>query len=105
VGRRIQKVDEAWGGGETAAGLLMDVKGAFPNIAKGNQIKKMVEMGFEADVCRWVESFMSDRRVAIRMEGRDGKVMDVTNGVSQGSPVSPILLVIYISELLEHVEE
>jgi len=30
----------------------MDVKGAFPHVAKGNLIKRMEEMVFEADLVR-----------------------------------------------------
>jgi hypothetical protein len=83
----------------------MDVKGAFPSIAKRNLIERMEEMGFETDVCQWVHSFMSDRRATLRMDGREGKVMDITTGVPQGSPLSPNLFVIYISELFGKVEE
>jgi len=52
VGRLMKRVEEVWGRGNTAAVLLMDVKGAFPHVAKGNLIKRMEEMGFEADLVR-----------------------------------------------------
>jgi hypothetical protein len=104
VRRMVQKAEEAWGKKWIAAVLLMDVKGAFPSVARGNLIKRMEDMGFEADVCRWLESFMSDRRVAMRMDGQYGEVMAVATGVPQGSPGSPILFVIYISELFEKME-
>jgi hypothetical protein len=52
VGRLMKRVEEAWERGNTAADLLMDVKGAFPHVSKGNLIKRMEEMGFEADLVR-----------------------------------------------------
>jgi hypothetical protein len=42
---------------------------------------------------------MSDRKATIKMDGREGEIMEVETGVPQGSPVSPILFDIYISEL------
>jgi len=105
VGRLMKRVEEAWGRGNTAAVLLMDVKGAFPHVAKGNLIKRMEEMGFEADLVRWVESFMEERKVIMSMDGKEGDSMDAETGVPQGSPVSPVLFVIYLSELFSRVEE
>jgi len=87
----MKRVEEVWGRGNTAAVLLMDVKGAFPHVAKGNLIKRMEEMGFEADLVRWVESFMDDRKVIMLMDGKEGDSMDVETGGPQGSPVSPVL--------------
>jgi len=105
VGRLMKRVEEAWGRGNTAAvPLLLDVKGAFPHVAKGNLIKRMEEMGFEADLVRWVESFMEDRKVIMSMDGKEGDSMDVETGVPQGSPVSPVLFVIYLSGLFGQVE-
>jgi hypothetical protein len=52
VGRLMKKVEEAWERGNTAAVLLMDIKGAFPHVARGNLIKKIEEMGLEADLVR-----------------------------------------------------
>jgi hypothetical protein len=51
-------------------------------------------MKFEADLCRWVESFMSERKVRIKMDGRTGKIRNFETEVLQGSPTSPLLLVI-----------
>jgi len=34
----MKRVEEAWGRGNNAAVLLMDVKGGFPHMAKGNLI-------------------------------------------------------------------
>jgi len=39
VGKLMKRVEEVWGRGNTAAVMLMDVKGAFPHVAKGNWIK------------------------------------------------------------------
>ena len=105
VGRLMKRVEEGWGRGNTAAVLLMDVKGAFPHVAKGNLIKRMEEMGFEADLVRWVESFMEDRKVIMSMDGKEEDSMDVETGVPQGSPVLPLLFVLYVSGLFGQVEE
>ena len=74
-------------------------------MAKGNSIKRMEEMGFEADLVRWVESFMKERKVIMSMDGKEGDSMDVEPGVLQGSPVSLVLFVIYLSGLFGRVEE
>jgi len=105
VGRLMKRVEEAWKRGNIAAVLLMDVKGAFPHVAKGNLIKRMEEMGFEADLVRWAESFMEERKVIMSMDAKEGDSMDVETGVPQGSPVSPQLFVIYLSGLFGRVEE
>jgi len=101
----MKKVEEAWGRGNTTAVLLMDVKGAFPHVATGTLIKGMEGMGFEADLVRWVESFMEDRKVIMSMDRKEGDSMDVEMGVPQGSPVSPVLFVIYLSGLFRHVDD
>ena len=70
LGRLMMRVEEEWGRVNTAAVLLMDVKGAFQHVAKGNLIKRMEQMGFEADLVRWVESFMEERQLIMSMDGK-----------------------------------
>ena len=104
VGRLMKRVEEAWERGNTVAVLLMDVKGAFPHVAKGNLIQRIEEMGFEADLVRWVESFMEERKVIMSMDGKEGDSLDGEMGVPQGSALLLVLFVIY-SGLFDRVEK
>ena len=38
------------------------------------------------------------------VDGQDGEAMDVTTGLPQGSPISPVLFAIYIADIHEEVE-
>jgi len=105
VGRLMKRVEEAWKRGNTVAVLLMVVKGAFPHVAKGNLITRMEEMGFEADLVRWVESCLEQKKVIMSMDGKEGDSMNVEMGVPPGSPVSPVLSVIYLSGSFNQVEK
>ena len=73
-------------------------------MAKGNLIKRMEEMGFGANLVRWVESFMEERKAIMSMDGNEGDSMDVETGVLQGSAVLPVLFVIYLLGLFSQVE-
>ena len=64
----------------------------------------MEELGLEADLIRWTMSFMSDRWVKLVLDGETGDENPVDTGVSQGSPVAPILFVTYLSGIFDEVE-
>ncbi|KAL1980085.1 hypothetical protein VTN96DRAFT_4674 [Rasamsonia emersonii] len=64
----------------------------------------MAELGIDGDLTRWVRSFLADRRVQLVIDGHQGLENPISSGVPQGSPVSPILFVIYISGVVEAVE-
>ncbi|KAF9439727.1 hypothetical protein P691DRAFT_618438, partial [Macrolepiota fuliginosa MF-IS2] len=50
---------------------------------------------------KWTESFLSNREVAIYLDGVRGEMKPVTNGILQGSPTSPILAAFYSAGLLD----
>jgi len=104
-GRWLKGVEEAWERGNTVAVLLVDVEGAFPHVAKGHLIQRMEEMGFDAKQVRLVGHVMEERKVIMSMDGMEGDSMDVEMGVLQGSPVCPVLFILYLSGLLGEAEE
>ena len=101
----IQEVQETWNKGEIAATLLMDVKGAFDHVSKPHLLNRMKELQLDPCLIRWTESFLSDRRVSMVIDGEPMTEHRVTTGVPQGSPVSPILFAIYLSGVFREVEE
>ena len=93
----MNRTQQAWQGKKVAGALLMDVKAAFNNVSRSVLGRTLEELGIEADFIRWTDSFMSDRKVKLVLEGREGEEYGVETGVPQESPVAPILFTAYLS--------
>ena len=85
---------------EVASLLLLDVSGAFDNVSHPRLLHTIRKMGFHEDLVGWLASYMLDRHG--RMKLKEGIVSEFTaeTGIPQGSPLSPILWLIYGHELL-----
>lgn len=87
----------------------MDVAAAFPSMARGCLLLKMRGAGVDECLVRWTDSFLRGRRVTMSVNGQDSEEMEVTTGLPQGSPVSPVLFAICIADIHEveesHVED
>ena len=82
----------------------MDIVAAFPSVAEKCLLRKMRKMRIDEDLVGWTPSFMRERRVKMVIDGHEEEEIGVTTGLPQGSAVSPILFVIYISEVHGAVE-
>jgi len=101
----VDRAHAAWKGGHIAGVLLMDIKAAFPGVAKGRLVNLMKVRQMDGDLIQWTESFVSERTVEMIIEGNAMERHPVEAGVWQGSPVSPILFAIYTSGLIKWLEE
>jgi len=99
----MNRTQQAWQG-KRVAGTMMDVKSAFNDVSRPVLSRRLVKLGVEPDLVRWTDSLMSDRKVRLVLEGREGEEHEVETGVPQGSPVAPILLTAYLSRIFDQVE-
>ena len=51
---------------------------------------RMLEI--DENLVMWVDSFVRGRKVVMSVDGEESKAKEVTTGLPQGSPVSPVLL-------------
>ena len=100
----IQSTQEAWRRKQLMAALFMDVKGAFDHVNPRRLVIRMTELGLDGDLIRWVQSFLTDRHVQLNIDNTQCPVHSVNSGVPQGSPVSPILFLIYLSGVFDVIE-
>jgi hypothetical protein len=100
----VAAIEDAWEKKRVAAALMMDVKGAFPAVNRACLLHKMQVAHLDENLVEWVDNFMSDRLVEIMIAGDAGEAIATNTGLLQGSPVSPILFLIYIVDLATLVE-
>ena len=67
-------------------------------------ILKLQSYGISKQTCKWIDSFLSDRKQRVHLNGNYSKWHDVTSGIPQGSVLGPILCVIFINDLPNSVE-
>ncbi|KAI0991708.1 hypothetical protein K3495_g16479, partial [Podosphaera aphanis] len=75
------------------------IKGAFDAVLPGRLVRRMREQGWPVQLCNWIASFATERKVCIRLDGIIGEPIAINCGLPQGSPVSPVLFMLYISPL------
>jgi hypothetical protein len=83
----------------------MDIKAAFPSVAKGRLVNIMKVRQMDGDLIKWTESFLLEKTVELIFKGNTMERQPVEAGVTEGSPVSPIIFAIYTSELIKWAEE
>ena len=105
VATLVYTIQNKWEEKKLAAALFMDVKGAFDHVSKGQLLTRMIELGIDGDLVTWTGLFLTNRRVQLVIDGHDNKEREIETGIPQGSPVSPILFLIYISGVFNKVSE
>jgi hypothetical protein len=105
VAQLITKVEKAWSAKRTALAPLLDVKGAFDRVDKTHLLKRMILVGIAGNIVRWVDSFLSNRRAMLVIDGRTGETCAIQAGLPQGSPVSPVLFILSVSALFQWLED
>src|ERR1700710_903302 len=83
--------------GIKASTLFLDIKGGFDNISSFQLSQILVRHGGSRYLVSWVRSFLSDRQCKLLFQGAPGVYCPVQVGAPQGSPVSPLLFLIYVS--------
>lgn len=86
-------VERAWEKKEILTALAFDIKGTFDTVTEGRLTKRLWEQQIPLPLIRWVASFLTNRKAAIRLDGYTGIQEEVQIGVPQGSPVAPIYVI------------
>ena len=88
--RRLKKKSSA---------LFLDIKGAFDHVAKNQLLNTLKYLRLPYSLIAWVSSFLSNRTLRLAFDGQIEGFSKIDTGIPQGSPISPILFLIYIRDL------
>ncbi len=97
-----EQIYTAWRGRKIVSLISFDVKGAYNGVCKERLVQRMRARGIPEELCRWTESFCSDRTASIQVNGHVAEVRNLPQaGLPQGSPLSPILFLFFNADLVQ----
>jgi ribonuclease HI len=79
--------------------MYQEVKGAFDQEAHNRLLAVLQQLGFPLSLISWTLAFLTERLLRLSFDGQIEAFRQIAAGIPQGSPVSPILFLIYIHSL------
>src|SRR5438034_8641032 len=76
--------------------LFMNIKEAYDHVSANHLLKICQKLKLLKSLCFWIRSFFQNRKVQLKFDENIQEMTDVNIGIPQGSPVSPVLFLIYI---------
>src|SRR5438105_593220 len=75
--------------------LFMDIKAAFNHVSANQMLKICQKLKLPKSLCYWIRSFLQNRKIQLKFDGNSQEMTNMEIGIPQGSPISPILFLIY----------
>ena len=84
--------------------LSLDISGAYDHVSTERLLWILQRKGLPEWIIKYVKNFMQGRRTRVAFDGYESEWVQTNSGIPQGSPISPILFLFFISELLEGMQ-
>ena len=100
----VNKIRQSWGKKMCTQGVFLDVSSAFEKVWHKGLIAKLNQIGIEGKLLKLFESYLSNRRQIVVVDGVKSTETNICAGVPQGSRLGPILFIIYINDIVENLK-
>jgi hypothetical protein len=85
--------------------LFIDLKAGFDNLSNACLLQTMAKCGLPQGIINWANNVMTDRFTKLSFGRQSDSLRAINTGITQGSPASPILPLIYLKPLFDVTNE
>ena len=83
--------------------ILLDFSKAFDKVSHEKLLFKLHRYGVRGHVLHWTNAFLANRSQTVVLEGEKSSQVSVTSAIPQGSVLNPILFLVFINDLPDHI--
>ena len=84
--------------------ILIDLRKAFDTIDHTILLERLGCLGFPESAIKWHQSYLANRTFSVNVDKEVSEAVTLTCGVSQGSILGPLILCMYVNDMLQAVD-
>ena len=85
--------------GKRPISIFLDLSKAFDTLDHNILFKKLERYGINQTPLSWLMSYRTDRLQFVSFSGENSDIMPISTGVTQGSILGPLLILIYVNDI------